>query len=304
MGDRAGDVPVPRAADVYARWETRIDGWEAFQDAVLTLTQQHASREMVWRGARRAEWGLMSSLYRTLLRLRGEPPQEEDLNRAEDRTLFLARKDWRFDDRPALEVLAHLQHYGAPTRLLDVSMNPLIALWFAGQERPEDDDADGRVFAFVTNSRPVALNPRWGGRYLRWHRWTDDDARRKQHWGTGRRRRVWRPPAWFERISAQNAAFLLDGAPIDAAPGEPERRDYVPVEQLKRVSSLNLRLARIAGDDLPPEAAPVFTMRIAAEAKDGIREQLERRMGYRASSIYPDISGLAEHLQRHPEALA
>jgi hypothetical protein len=302
VSDQGGGATPITAGGVYDGWEHRIDGFEAFQEVVLELTQRHSSREMVWRGARRAEWGLMSSLYRTLLVQRGEPPTEDDLNRAEDRTLYLARKDWRFDDRPALELLAHLQHYGAPTRLLDVSMNPLIALWFAVEEDSDGEGADARVFAFVTNSRPVALNPRWGGRYLRWHRWNDDDERRKQNWGTGRRRRIWRPPAWFERISAQNAAFLLDGVPLEADdPGEPEPRAYVPIEQLRRVSSINLRFSSVERDDLPEEAAPVFTLRIAGEAKAGIREQLERRIGYRASSIYPDISGLAEHLREHPE---
>jgi hypothetical protein len=156
----------------------------------------------------------------------------------------------------------------------------------------------------VTNSRPVALNPRWGGRYLRWHRWTDDDERRRQNWGTGRRRRIWRPPAYFERISAQNAAFLLDGVPLDApAPGEPPPRASVPPDQLRRVSSINLRFSRVGRSDLQAESAPVFTLRIAADAKPMIREQLERRIGYRTSSIYPDISGLAEHLREHPEAL-
>jgi FRG domain len=299
-----GSETPTNAEAIYADWEQRLDSWEAFQEVVLELTHRHSSREMVWRGARRAEWGLMSSLYRVLFQLRGEPPTEDDLNAAEDRTLTLARKDWRFDDRPALELLAHLQHYGAPTRLLDVSLNPLIALWFAVEERPGDDEVDARIFAFVTNSRPVALNPRWGGRYLRWHRFEDDEARRAQNWGTGRRRRIWRPPAYFERISAQNAAFLLDGAPLDApAPAESEPREYVSIEQLKRVSSINLRFSRVERDDLPPEAAPVFTLRIAAEAKPEIRDQLERRFGYRASSIYSDILGLAEHLREHPEVL-
>src|SRR3954451_3344149 len=228
----AGSETPTNAEAIYADWEQRLDSWEAFQEVVLQLTHRHSSREMVWRGARRAEWGLMSSLYRTLFELRGEPPSEADMNLAEDHTLFLARKDWRFDDRPALELLAHLQHYGAPTRLLDVSMNPLIALWFAVEARKEDDGSDARVFAFVTNSRPVALNPRWGGRYLRWHRFGDDELRRARHWGTGRRRRLWRPPAHLERISAQNAAFLLDGVPLDTAePAEREPREYVPIDE-------------------------------------------------------------------------
>jgi hypothetical protein len=47
----------------------------------------------------------------------------------------------------ALELLAALQHYGVPTRMLDFTFNPLIALWFAVETVPKDDGEYGRVFA-------------------------------------------------------------------------------------------------------------------------------------------------------------
>ncbi|GAA4742318.1 FRG domain-containing protein [Amnibacterium soli] len=300
------DVPPELAAAIYRPWEAVVETWEQFQGVLFDPTGRHPGRDMVWRGVKQADWGVMSSLYRALLKLNERPPTEHEMNVAEQRTLDLARKDWRFDDKPALELLAHLQHYGAPTRLLDVSLNPLIALWFAVEHREKAPDTDARLFAFVTGSKFVSLNPRWGGRYLRWHQpeYRGDRGRLANDWGTGRKRRVWRPPAYNARIAAQNGAFIIDGVPLeDPARRETDSRSYVPVAQLQQVSSINLRFSRLERDNLRPESAPVFTIRIKAAAKQQIREQLERRFGYSASSIYSDMSGLAEHLSRNPQLL-
>lgn len=60
------------------------------------------------------------------------------------------------EDLKPLELLALLQHYGIPTRLLDVTENALVALYFACCSNFEDN---GEVFAFLNNDDHVANAP-------------------------------------------------------------------------------------------------------------------------------------------------
>lgn len=302
--------PLELSDRLYGPWEVSIESWSHLQEEMNRLTSRYDNRVLVWRGARRAEWGVMSSLYRELVEALGRPPKEDEMVSAERRILDLARSRWRFDHLPALEILAHLQHYGGPTRLLDVSFNPLIAAWFAVEQRSADDRADGRLFAFMTAGTDVRLGAYWYGRSPRWHQqeYRTDAGRLAHGWGSGTRRRLWRPPAFNERISAQNAAFLIDGVPLTDSELDGPRvalgtRSRWQLEELKKISSINFRLEAIREGDLPSDLAPVFTFRLLASAKAEIRDQLERRHGFDVASVYSDMSGLASYLATHPEVL-
>lgn len=55
-------------------------------------------------------------------------------------------------DTSTLDRLVRMQHFSLPTRLLDITSNPLIALYFACKSNP---DEDGEVIAFVVKSEQV-----------------------------------------------------------------------------------------------------------------------------------------------------
>ncbi len=297
-----------RPADIFDPWSADpVTTWDQLNSRIDTILRKHGESPLVWRGVSDSSWGLYSSLYR---RLKKASPNvsEEDLVKEELGLLARARREWRLDHMGALEIFAHIQHYGGPTRLLDVTSNPLIAAWFAVEQKwlesgDPEPDTDGRVFCFYVGEY-VELDQEWGARIPPWVNWLDNPTRKIHNWGTGQVRRVWRPPAYNARISAQNAAFLLDGAPFGfegsntftKAPGQTDRWT---VAELKDASSIPLKLNQAGRSRATEHSTPAFSFTIARSARASIRKRLEEHYGYSPASLYADLFGLAQNAAPH-----
>ena len=117
-------------------------------------------QQFAWRGVSSADYIFTSSLQRDLLESTGKLSTEEEIRSAERQMLDDARewglgggRNGQVDD---LQLLAELQHFGSPTRLLDLTSNPMTALWFACEEpRAKGVGKSGLVVAINVRDWPT-----------------------------------------------------------------------------------------------------------------------------------------------------
>ncbi|MGM7774449.1 FRG domain-containing protein [Arthrobacter sp. KNU-44] len=326
----AYSTEMTTSSTYFEQWETTVDSFEEFQSESAKLMDNNPDFSFLWRGQRDADWPLHSSLFRELCKVRGvraphqehrteEPfPTEADMVRAEMVILGHIRENWRFDDSSAMSTFARLQHFGAPTRLIDVSRNPLIAAWFATEANGETDEKDCRIFALATSTLPEDNEERSKQKQSSrisqadasyavpfWHVMESDEKRGESLWGTGRLRRFWIPPLYESRISAQNAGFILDGVPLDSPDLDkyflkPGGKEPWKIADRLAGGSISIRFSHVGkpvGRNLAKQLPPTFTIRITAKGKREIRRILNDRYSYSHATIYPDIQGAAEGIR-------
>ena len=143
-----------------------------------------SEKSHLYRGQEDADWGVTSSALR---RLAGQyAGSSVSLPSLCSRYLRQIVDDSRLN-YPAtyrglypLECLAHLQHNGVATGLIDFTFNPLVALWFACAHEEEDIDgkvivvenARGRIEEITTEKLESGVDTFFNPTESQWHLWT------------------------------------------------------------------------------------------------------------------------------------
>ena len=227
----------------------------------------------MWRGHANIEWSLRAEVFRPLPGGKSYP--EVSLIRT-----FMGQAESRYARcPPSTDLLGWLilaRHYGLPTRILDWSMSPLVALFFAVEKMEIEND--GALWALD----PGVLN--WD--MVRSNRWMLPD----DFWVQKIVAQAYEP----EREPAEKALEELAGKAV--AVGTREIDPRVMVQQ-------GAFTIHADGRDLadPTRVAEgqrfLFGIRVVGKAKPELLGELTN-LGILRSSLFPDLHSLALDLKQ------
>ena len=262
-----------------------------------------ADFRVTYRGQSNANWNPIPSVFRN---------DQDFLNEG----LYIREYERQIPQnsigKQGIEILVDAQHYGMPTRLLDVTFNPLVALYFACLPPSNQEDADGAVLQF----RPSSVFPQEEltctvlSEYVRHYKldsyleqsWIADLCRTVAHTNyrfsidaqravdyvlSGKSIRVFFLPKYNnERIRAQEGAFLLFSTPYVKAnePGPRNGRFLLPSE-----------------DPSDPNEDVIYKYIVPKELKRDILTQLNS-IGINEAKLFPNtehrIKSIVESIRK------
>ena len=244
-----------------------------------------------WRGERQPDRPLMPKLHRTAMYKKDKRAAEVEIGR-----LFRSRARTRHRDCPkdndCPAWLFLMQHHGAPTRLLDWSESPLVALYFALGDRPKNrggGETDGRLYALS----PCGLNT---SEFVRIEGHLDKGARGPLRPYDNRGNPLCRAAFELKKMEEEpkGGAFAMWASEIDIrmlVQGSAFTiHQPVKSDQDKEPPKLDVSLDKLSGNE-----DFLMTFTIQAGAKQPLREWLGR-LGIKKSFVFPDADHLGEEI--------
>ncbi|MFP1824537.1 FRG domain-containing protein [Lonsdalea quercina] len=225
-------------SNFWSNYEVKANNYEELHNHISSVSNmaRKQSRIIVWRGQINADWPLTSKLYREFKKNNPRRITEKAFSKIEQEILVELRR-WGLHSQKnggrlsVLSQLAILQHFGTPTRLIDITFNALVGAFFATEYSENEEKNDGRLFAIDITDRLINEN-----KSLRdWEDSLDtpwsDSFKKSQFQAVKRNRMIvneneymsnwdyewtshyyaWKPPALDARIAAQNGGFIFGG---------------------------------------------------------------------------------------------
>lgn len=254
-----------------------------------TIIENDITGTLLFRGQANVDFTMDASIFRNNL-ISKETSLINDL---------ILQEPYEFGNHMTdFEQLVKMQHYGLPTRLIDVTTNPLVALYFACADK-SCEDKDGEILILIESlQRPTerqvkyfAALAEYDGKSIEFFvdyfvqkglMSKDLDFKEKQEKLENVFRTKYIPvvaPKNNERIKRQNGAFLLLGIDI-------ELPDYF----IKNTFNLKQQLVKDFGDGIPRSLV------VPQEQKKVILKELDI-IGINESFVFPELEHQTSYIK-------
>lgn len=197
-------------------------------------------------------------------------------------------KSVEFADLPSpIERLSKMQHYGIPTRLVDLTVDPLVALFFAVQN--VDNESHGNVYVFVQpdhslNDKRIKLLSLLAtleslnldvikSSYLECYseEITEDEILEFSSEGAFIKHSVELQKS-NERLFCQKGSFAICG---NETIGKEIKKSILPLDSIE----------------------PTMVIRIPFEHKQAVKKELDEKYNINETTIYPEFPSVADYLK-------